>query len=143
MKSVKSFEWYLSQRVVKKQHPDNSRAKFLIDEAELMMKGLQKRMKKMGIDEYNPNSIVKECYDIIMALVRAKMLVKGLNASGLGAHEAEISYMSVMGFNEYDVRFADQIRYFRNGMLYYGTIVEKKYAEKVVEFLERVYRKLQ
>jgi len=77
-----------------------------------------------------------------MELIRAKMLLEGYNASGFGAHEAEVSYLRVLGFNEKDVQFADQLRFFRNGMLYYGTILDKEYAERVIEFTKKTYAKL-
>ncbi|MBI5391667.1 hypothetical protein HZB00_01565 [Candidatus Woesearchaeota archaeon] len=77
-----------------------------------------------------------------MEVIRAKMLLDGYNASGFGAHEAEVSYMRILGFKENEVQFADQLRYFRNGMLYYGTILDKGYAEKVIEFTKRTYEKL-
>lgn len=96
----------------------------------------------MGINNLNANDYVKKCYDILMELVRAKMLLDGLNASGLGAHEAEISYLRNLRFKEQEVQFADQIRFFRNGMLYYGTILDKEYAEKVIEFTKKNYFKL-
>ena len=78
----------------------------------------------------------------MMELIRAKMLLNGYNASGVGWHEAEVSYLRILGFVEKDVQFADQIRFFRNGMLYYGTILDKEYAEIVIEFTKRIYSKL-
>ena len=77
-----------------------------------------------------------------MELIRAKLLLEGYNASGHGAHEAEVSYMRVLRFNENDVQFANQLRFFRNGMIYYGTILDTEYAEKVIEFTKRIYLKL-
>lgn len=74
-----------------------------------------------------------------MEMIRAKMLIDGYKASGKGAHEAEVSYLRNMGFIEKDVRFADQVRYFRNGMLYYGTIQNKEYAEKIIQFTKKMY----
>ena len=142
MKSVKSFEEFIKQSIVKKQSPDKSRAEFLIRESEKTLRGLNKRVNVMGIDEDNTNSIIKDCYDILMELIRAKMLLKGYNASGLGAHEAEVSYLRVLGFNENDVQFADRLRYFRNGMLYYGTILDEEYAKKVLEFTKKIYSRL-
>ena len=56
-----------------------------------------------------------------MEIIRAKMLLRGYNASGYGAHEAEVSYLRNLDFNETDVQFLDQMRYFRNGMLYFIT----------------------
>jgi len=70
------------------------------------------------------------------------MLLDGYNASGFGAHEAEVAYMRNMGFSEQETQFADQMRFFRNGMLYYGTRLDKEYAEKVIEFTKKTYPKL-
>ena len=103
---------------------------------------LQKSLSKIKIGDENANDYVKTCYDIFMGLIRAKMLLDGYKASGLGAHEAEITYMRNLKFNEGEIKFADQVRYFRNGILYYGTLLDKEYAEKVLEFLNRVYPRL-
>lgn len=56
--------------------------------------------------------------------------------------KAEVSYLKVLNFNENDVQFANQIRFFRNGRIYYGTVLDKVYAEKVIEFTKRIYPKL-
>ena len=66
----------------------------------------------------------------------------GLIISGKGAHEAEVSYLRTLGFKEQEVQFADQMRFFRNGMLYYGTIIDKEYAKKVILFTKKKYKKL-
>ena len=142
MRPIKDFNEFISTGVVKKQSPDRSRAEFLIKEAELSFEGLNERVKQMGINDRNANSVLKDCYDILMESIRAKMLLKGYNAAGQGAHEAEVSYMKILGFSETEVQFADQLRYFRNGMIYYGTILDCEYAEKVVEFTRKIYPKL-
>ncbi|MEK6949841.1 MAG: hypothetical protein AABX34_06465 [Nanoarchaeota archaeon] len=142
MSAVKSFEEFIKNKIVKKQSPDKSRAEFLIKESGQNYRLLIEMLSKLNINDDNANMFIKSCYDILMELVRAKMLLVGYNASGFGAHEAEISYLRALGFSENDVQFADQIRFFRNGMLYYGTILDKEYAEKVVEFTKRIYFKL-
>lgn len=142
MKPIKNFDEFLDFGTVKKQAPDRSRAKFLIKEAELSFEGLNERTEKMGINDKNANSIIKDSYDIFMELIRAKMLLDGYNASGQGAHEAEVSYMKNLGFSENEIQFANQLRYFRNGMVYYGTILDNEYAEKVVQFVKKIYPKL-
>ena len=139
---MKNFEYFLNQKIVRKQIPDKSRAEFLIKEAEQNYLYLLELIKKIKISEKNANNFVKVCYDIFMEMIRAKMLVKGYYASGIGAHEAEISYLKEIGFSEGDVQFADRIRFFRNGMLYYGTILDKEYAEKVIAFTKRISLKL-
>ena len=68
--------------------------------------------------------------------------MEGFCAGGQGAHEAEVSYLRELGFDEKDIKFADQLRYFRNGILYYGTVLDAEYALKVIEFTKRIYPKL-
>ncbi|MBU2638395.1 MAG: hypothetical protein KJ955_05455 [Nanoarchaeota archaeon] len=136
------FGEFIKARIVTKQTPDKPRAKFLLREAENSYSHLLEVISKISISDSNANDYIKSCYDIFMEMIRAKMLVDGYKASGRGAHEAEVAYMRGMGFKEADVQFADQVRYFRNGMLYYGTIQNKEYAEKVIEFTKRIYPKL-
>jgi len=142
MRGVRNFDEFIKQNTVRKQSIDKSRAGFLIKESEKSYNNLLEMVKRLELKDDNANLFVKSCYDILMELIRAKMLLKGYNASGPGAHEAEISYMRVLGFLEKDVQFADQIRFFRNGMLYYGTILDKAYAEKVIGFTKRIYSTL-
>lgn len=142
MKAIRHFEEFIKENIVKKQYPDKSRAKFLIEESENSYNNLLKMIEKLKVSDDTANMLIKACYDILMELIRAKMLLDGYNASGFGAHEAEVAYMRILGFNERDVQFADQLRYFRNGMLYYGTMLEKNYALKTIEFTKKQYLKL-
>lgn len=142
MRAIKNFQEFVDEGIVKIQSPDNSRAEFLIGESEQSYDYLLKLIEKMGINEMNANDYVKKCYDILMEMVRAKMLFAGYNSSGQGAHEAEVSYLRILGFKETDVQFADQMRFFRNGMLYYGRIIDKEYAEKVIKFTKEKYNQL-
>lgn len=142
MRAIKKFDEFIRLGIVKEQAIDKSRAEFLKEESTKSYLFLQKKIDAFGVNTETANDIVKSSYDIIMELVRAKMLEEGYNASGQGAHEAEVSYLRELGFNEKDVQFADQLRYFRNGMLYYGTILDEDYAEKIIEFTNKVYKKL-
>lgn len=142
MKAVKSFEDFIKEGVVKKQSPDKSRAEFLVKESERSYLFLAYMLKKLELSDNNANDFVKSCYDILMEIIRAKMLLEGYNSSGYGSHESEVSYLRNLGFNEKDVQFVDQIRYFRNGMLYYGIILDKEYAIRVIDFLNKLYPKL-
>ena len=142
MKPVQSFEEFIRQGIVKKQIKNAPRSEFLVKESEQDYSFLLRLLKEFSIDDKNANNFIKSCYDILMQLIRAKMLLDGYGASGQGAHEAELSYLRVLGFKEIDVQFANQVRFFRNGMIYYGTILDKVYAEKVVDFTKRLYPKL-
>ena len=139
MKPLKSFDEFLIVGIVKKQSPNKSKAKFLVQETEVSFEGLNERLDKMGINNKNANSIVKDCYDILMGLIRARMCLDGYKSVGAGAHEAEVAYMKILKINQKDVDFINQIRYFRNGTIYYGTILDEVYAQKVVDFTKRMY----
>ena len=142
MKPIKKFDEFIESGIVKKQSPNSSRAEFLIKESGRSYFSLLEQIDKIGISEENANNYLKDCYDLLMELIRAKMLLDGYNASGFGAHEAEVSYLRNMGFKEAEVQFADQMRFFRNGIVYYGTALHKEYAEKVIEFTKKMYLEL-
>lgn len=142
MSPIKNFSEFIKEGVVKRQHTDLSRAKFLVKESEKSYLFVINVVKSIGINDDNANSIVKLCYDIIMELIRAEMLAHGYNAAGQGAHEAEVAYLREIGFNENDVQFANQLRYFRNRIMYYGKIMDKEYAERIFEFMNKAYPKL-
>lgn len=142
MRAVRDFSEFIAEGIVKKQSPDKSRAEFLIRSSQNSYLFLQEMIKKININDNNANDYIKSCYDILMELIRARMLLLGYNASGQGAHEAEVSFLRMMEFKEKEVVFLDQLRYFRNGMLYYGTTLDKEYADKVIKFTEKLYLKL-
>jgi hypothetical protein len=142
MRAIKNFEEFVKERVVKKQKPDLSRAEYLFNEVEKAYALLFVKIEKLGVNKDTSNDIIKTCYDIIMELIRAKMLLAGFNASGFGAHEAEVAYTRLLGFKEKEVQLLDQLRYFRNGILYYGKRFDEEYAEKIITLTKKVYQKL-
>ena len=139
MKAIKDFEEFIKNNTVKKQSPDKSRAEFLIKESENSYNNLLELIKRINLTDGTANLFIKQCYDILMELIRAKMLREGYNASGHGAHEAEVSYLRLIGFKETEVQFFDKLRFFRNGIVYYGKNLDKEYAEKVIKFTELKY----
>jgi len=142
MRNLKPFEDFINEGIVKRVKADKERAKSLIKESERKMNSLNEQLEKIGVKDENANDYIEYCYDMIMYLIRAKLFSEGYIASGQGAHEAEISYLKILGFAEKDILFADQMRYFRNGILYYGTFLDKEYAEKIIEFAKYICPKL-
>ena len=142
MNLPRKFEEYIRMRIVLNGAINKSRAEFLIMEAEKSFNGLKKRLEIMGIDEDNSNSIVKDCYDILMELIRANLLLKGYNSSGQFAHEAEVAYFKKLNFSDNETSFLNDLRYFRNSVTYYGKILTVEYAVKVVIFTKRIYPQL-
>ena len=142
MRVIKSFEEFIKEGIVNKASPDKQRAENLFFESGRKFGLLRKTIEKMGIDDVNSNDYVEYCYNILMFLIRAKMLEQGYTSSGQGAHEAEVAFAKNIGFSESDVQLLDQLRYFRNGILYYGKRLDKEYAEKVIEFTKKMYFRL-
>jgi hypothetical protein len=142
MMPLKTFDEYLKDGIAKRQSPDMLRARSLIAESENSYKILLSFVDKMSIDDNNANHMIKNAYDVLMELIRAKMFLDGFNTSGKGAHEAEVSYMAKMGFSSKDVDFTNDMRWFRNGIMYYGKKFNKEYAKKVLDFLNEIYPEL-
>ena len=44
------------------------------------------------------------------------MLLRGFNASGIGAHEAEVAYMNELDFSKVEIEFMNEVRFLRNGV---------------------------
>jgi len=142
MRHLKPFQDFVKEGIAKRVALNKGRAKSLIIESERKMRSLNEQLEKIGVKNENANDYIEYCYDIIMYLVRAKLYLEGYSASGQGAHEAEVSYLRELGFPEKEIQFADQMRFFRNGILYYGTSLDKEYADKVLEFTKKTYPRL-
>ena len=142
MKLPKKFQEYIKIGIVRKISSDKSRSKFLMNESRNSLEGLKERVEKIGINDKNANSIIKDCYDIIMELIRAKLLLEGYTSSGQYSHEAEVSYLIELDFSDNEVAFLNELRYFRNSITYYGKILDKLYAEKVFDFMNKILPKL-
>jgi hypothetical protein len=137
---MKKFEEFIKMGIIKKQSPNKNRATSLVKEADDKKTFLDLTLNKIPKDKMNANFVVNYCYDILMELIRAKMFIGGFNAGN--SHEAEVSYFSSLGFSDADAEFMDELRYYRNGTKYYGTILENGYAEKTLAFMNKNYSKL-
>lgn len=142
MNALRLFEEYVQEGIARKASINAERAKSLIAESERKMLSLKEWLEKIGVRNENANDYVEYCYDILLALIRARLHLDGYSTGGQGAHEAEVSYLRIMGFAEKDVRFADEMRHFRNRILYIGSFLDAEYAEKVIAFTQRIYPKL-
>lgn len=143
MKPIKNFSEFIGEGVVRLVSPDASRAKSLFQEAKHSEAFLHSIISSVGITDVNANNIIKLVYDVIMERIRALMLRKGYVATGQGAHEAEVAYLKEINFSEHEIQFCNQLRYFRNGISYYGKRFNKEYAKKTLSFLESIHKKLE
>jgi hypothetical protein len=139
---IKDFEEYLNEGIIIKISIDKQRAYNLILESERKYSILSEMINNLGIDDKKANDYIEFCYNILLFLIRSKMFLEGYYSSGKGAHEAEIAFIKEKGFSDYDLNFLDQLRYFRNGILYYGKRFDAEYAKKVIKFTKKNYLKL-
>ncbi|MCG2720352.1 MAG: hypothetical protein L6266_06580 [Nanoarchaeota archaeon] len=128
--------------MVRKRKPDQSRADWLFREEEDRKKFLDEAYEKVGMRNDNANYFIENAYDTLIGLIRAQMLLQGFSASGEGAHEAEVAFLRKLKFTESETRFMNELRYFRNGILYYGKKFDVEYGKRVLEFLSKVYPRL-
>ncbi len=138
---MKTFEQYLNLKIVRKVKENPERAKSLIAEAEKKRQFMLRVIQQLSFQETEPNFIIDNCYDILIELIRALLFFTGYHSQN--SHEAEVSYMRNLGFPESEVLFMDELRYFRNGIKYYGKILEKEYAQKVLEFHNTLHPQLE
>ncbi|MFA4887273.1 MAG: hypothetical protein WC595_03605 [Candidatus Nanoarchaeia archaeon] len=68
------------------------------------------------------------------------MLTAGYNSEK--SHEAEVAYLKKINFQEKDILFMNELRYYRNGIKYYGKKLDSEYAQKVLTFMKENYQKL-
>ena len=134
---IRDFEEYIQDNTVTKQSPDHARADHLEQESQQAQQVLNEITQTIGITNTNANTLIKIAYDAIMAQIRADMIREGLNAAGRGAHEAEIAYLRKQETPEEEIQFLDQLRYFRNGIMYYGKNFDAEYAQKVLTYTKK------
>lgn len=142
MREVEDFSKFVKKGIVKKQAVNKSRANDLISEAKNGYNILVKFVEQIGIENVSANHIIKNSYDVLMEFIRAKMFLGGFNSSGYGAHEAEVAYLRNLNFDEKEVSFANQLRYYRNSINYYGKKFDGEYAKKVFDFLSKIIGEL-
>jgi hypothetical protein len=133
MKVLKEFEEYIEKRIVQKVKPDLNRSSSLLKEA----KKRKVFVRSIKLSDDNANYIIENCYDILLELVRSILFKRGYSSSGHGAHEAEVAFTKTLGLNDADVRFLNELRVKRNGILYYGKDYDKEYSIKTIDFMEK------
>ena len=139
---MRPFAEFRREGVVRKHHPELSKARSLVAEAEMRYAFLRDLQRNVKVTDLNANYFSETAYDILLELLRARLAKDGYKATGVSAHEAEVSYLRELGFAEPDVLSLDELRYWRNGILYYGKRVDAAYAKRAMLFLGRIYPRL-
>ena len=138
--NLRTFEEYINVGMIKRITPNKARALSLVAESQKKKQFMELVLSKIEAKQVNQNFIIDSCYDIIIELIRAKMIMEGFSSEK--SHEAEISYMKKLKFQEKDIAFMNELRYYRNGIKYYGKIMGEEYANKVLEFMKENYNQI-
>ena len=105
---IKKFEDYVNEGIIRKVTSDTFRSKSLIIDSNKRKIFLDEIENKIGVKDENSNYFIENCYDIIIQLLRSKLILNGYKASGQGAHIAEVSYMKKIGFLDEDMYFMNE-----------------------------------
>lgn len=114
MKPLRKFEEFVKEGIIVKRTADINRAKSLIEEGKRRKIFLKEMCEKISVSDKNANYFIENAYDILIELVRAKLLLDGFKSSGVSAHEAEVSYLRNLDFIESNIRFMNELRYVKN-----------------------------
>ena len=139
---MREFNEYILEGIAKKITPDKKRALTLIEDSDKRNLFLSQVTESIEITDNNANYIIEEIYDILIGLIRAKMLLAGYSATGNYAHEAEVAYLQNIKFQETEISVMNELRQFRNGIKYYGRRYKKEEASKSIDFLKLILPKL-
>jgi len=139
---LKNFSEYLKEGIARKTLPDKKRASSLIENSDKRNFFFEQIINAVDITDDNANYVIEQVYDILIELIRAKIIFDGYYASGNYAHEAEVSYLKELNFTDFEISMLDEIRKFRNGVKYYGKRYNKNEAESSIRFKNSVINKL-
>ncbi|PIU61254.1 hypothetical protein COX58_00885 [archaeon CG_4_10_14_0_2_um_filter_Archaea_38_6] len=80
MRFLENFWEFLDSGVVRKRNPDKLRAESLISDAKRRRKFVDDIFEKVGLKKENANYFIENVYDILIELIRARMLIEGFQA---------------------------------------------------------------
>lgn len=138
---MKKFEEYIAKGIIQKRSGIHHRANHLKKEAHKSYETLIEFTQQLEITPTNANTIIKLCYDILLELIRAELMKEGFSTTGVAAHEATIAFLQTKNWPENNILFLDQLRRFRNEIVYEGGSVDEKYAQEVLAFTKKQYER--
>ncbi len=127
------FEYYLSKGLVKKRRKNVKLAESLLNSA-LDRFEFAKRILKT-----KPKYALEMAYEAVIELIEALLALEGFKS---WSHEANIVFLSKIGFTETEIKKFDISRRKRHSSKYYGatfSIGEVKYE---IVYMENIFKKV-
>lgn len=134
---LKNFNYYLETGDVKKQEPDLSEAKSLIEKAERRLN----RVKSDKLSESNADLLFEDAYEVIRESAQSLMSLKGYKPY---SHEATVAFVKEFHkeFTDYEVNNFDRFRKLRNNSIYKAVIIDIQDANEIITFAENFFKKI-
>jgi len=134
---LKNFNYYLETGDVKKQEPDLSEAKSLIEKAERRLN----RVKSDKLSESNADLLFEDAYEVIRESAQSLMSLKGYKPY---SHEATVAFIKEFHkeFTDYEVNNFDRFRKLRNNSIYKAVIIDIQDANEIITFAENFFKKI-
>ncbi len=130
---MKSFEYYLKNKDVRKASGDMQLAKALLKDIAERTRGVL----KLDIEDF-PKIIFENIYDSLREFSDALLAIDGYKSY---SHEASIAFLKKYDFNDAELLALDRFRYKRNGSKYYGKEISKEDAEDIKKFYKEIVKK--
>jgi hypothetical protein len=123
---MESFEYYLKNKLVRKESKNLERARALVNDAFQRIQDVN----SINIEKV-PKLAFEHTYDALRDFCDAVLIAEGFKSY---SHEASIVYLSKKGFGLDKVMQLDNFRFKRNGSKYYGHKVGIAQVREILEF---------
>ncbi len=129
-----NFEYYVQQGVVKRKRVDKELAKSLLKTSKDRFAFAKEIVGK------HPKYALEMAYEAIIEIIDALLALEGYKS---WSHEANLAFLSKIGFSEVEIRKLDVSRRKRHSSKYYGKDFDAEEVADELDFLEKIFRKLE
>ena len=125
---IKPFEYFIRENLVRKEIPNKSLAKNLVEKAEIRIS----RILKTDIEEKEASIVFEDVYEIVREAAQAIMELKGYKPY---SHEALIAFLKEGAYlPEKEINILNNYRILRNNSVYRAEKVSSKKCKEALEF---------
>ncbi|MBI4018442.1 MAG: hypothetical protein HY368_02435 [Candidatus Aenigmarchaeota archaeon] len=133
---IERFQFYLDENLAKKESPDKTKAKSLMEKAFLRMKFI----KNHDIDETTSTFIFEDIYECLREAAQSLMSLEGYKPY---SHEAVIAFLKEFySFSEDEIAAFNRYRILRNNCVYRAAKVSPAVCKESLKFLEKFLPKI-
>ena len=128
---IKPFDYYLSEKLVRKSSPNISMAKSLVQKAEIGFKMLRSE----SITEENSSIVFEEIYEALREASQSLMEIKGFKPY---SHEALVSFLKEYNLvSEEKANMLDNYRILRNNSVYKAEKISLQKCTEAMDFAKK------